>query len=280
MESIAESGKVFEKSKSAEILPIYQKGLFGPGQLFNDEENDLLKDRRWGFWSTLGYSTIIVSFYYLVAGIVAGFIFGLELATNPDLDQKIFFDSLLTSGFFMSLATLATTWSTVGLVILFVALRKGITIQDYLGFSSVSFAVVLRWLVIMVLFLYICDAIYSLLGLVESDFVVKAYSSAGYQVLFWIAVVIAAPVAEEFFFRGFVFEGIRGSKLGPVGAILITSVVWGLIHQQYGIPEIVLIASFGVILGIAKIKTQSLYTPIALHSAFNLIAMVQVSATS
>ena len=137
---------------------------------------------------------------------------------------------ILKTNFFLSLVTLATTWSTVGLVILFVALRKGITVQEYLDFTPVSLAVVFRWLGITLLFLLIWDGVYSLFGLAESDFVVKVYNTAGNHFLFWVAIVVAAPIAEEFFFRGFLFEGIRDSRLGVVGAILITSAEIGRAH--------------------------------------------------
>ena len=280
MESIVENADILGKKKATEILPIYRKRLLGQGQLFNDQENDLLKDRRWGLWSTLGFSAIICALYILLSGLVVGLLYGLELVVNPDLDQNAFSESLLTNGFYWSISILVTTWSTVGLVILFVALRKGITIQEYLDFNSVSSAVVLRWFGVTLLFILVWDASYSIFGITEPDIEVEAYRNAGNIFLFWIAVVIAAPLSEEFFFRGFIFEGIRGSKLGPVGAILITSVAWGMIHQQYGIYEMVLISVLGVLFGIAKIKTRSLYTTIALHSIFNLISMAEIAAIS
>jgi hypothetical protein len=93
----------------------------------------------------------------------------------------------------------------------------------------------------------------------------------------WIAIVIAAPVLEEFFFRGFLFDGLRDSKLGSVGAIIITAGFWGLIHQQYGTLEIAFIMILGVLFGIARIQTRSLYTPIIMHMLVNLNAMWAVS---
>lgn len=280
MESVVENADILGRKKPAKILPNNSKGLFGPGKIFKDEENELRKDRRWGFWATLGFTAIICSLYMLLSGLVVGLLYGMELAANPDLDQKLYFESLMTNGNFWSIDILLTTWSTVGLVILFVALRKGITIQEYLNFTPVSFAVFLRWLGVTLLFILVWDASYSILGLTEPDVGVEAYRNSGNKFLFWIAIAVAAPLSEEFFFRGFVFEGIRGSKLGPVGAILITSAAWGMIHQQYGIYEMVLITILGVLFGIAKIKTRSLYTTIGLHSIFNLLAMLEISATA
>ncbi len=263
-----------------EKMPLYSKGLLGPGQFFNDEKNEVLKTKRWGFWSTMGFAAIICTLYFFIAGLLVGFIYGFNLASNPELDQDVYFESLLNSGYFLSLSTLVTTWLTVGLIILFVALRKGITISEYLDFTPVSLKVVLRWLGVTLLFMLLWDASYPLFDIMEPDFEEKIYRTAGNPILLWIAVVIAAPLSEEFFFRGFLFEGIRGSKLGPVGAILITSVTWGAIHLQYGIYEMVLIGVFGVLLGIAKIKTRSIYTSMTLHCFFNLMAMVELAAVN
>lgn len=280
METNSENAETFDRKKDAGFPPFHSKGLLGQGQLFNDKDNAFLKDRRWGLWPTLGFTAIICIVYLIMSGVAVGVSYGVEFAANPDLNENAFFESLLNNNFFFTLYILVTTWSTVGLIILFIALRKGITIKEYLDFNPVSLKVFFRWLGITLLFFLICEASYSLLGLDEPDFMLELYKTAKYPFLLWIVVVLASPVYEEFFFRRFLFEGIRGSKLGPVGAILITSIAWGVIHQQYGIYEIVLISVLGVLFGIAKIKTRSLYTTLALHCIFNLISMAEVAAVS
>jgi membrane protease YdiL (CAAX protease family) len=44
--------------------------------------------------------------------------------------------------------------------------------------------------------------------------------------------------------------------------------------MQYGWFEIISIFFIGILLGIAKIKTKSLYVPIAMHMLMNLAASV------
>jgi membrane protease YdiL (CAAX protease family) len=41
------------------------------------------------------------------------------------------------------------------------------------------------------------------------------YETAEYTPLIWITFVIAAPLIEELFFRGFLFEGLRDSWMAP-----------------------------------------------------------------
>ena len=41
------------------------------------------------------------------------------------------------------------------------------------------------------------------------------------------------PVFEELFFRGFLLEGFRRTFLGTTGAVVLTSLLWAVIHTQY-----------------------------------------------
>ena len=108
-------------------------------------------------------------------------------------------------------------------------------------------------------------------------FMTESYRTAGVLPLFWLAIVVAAPLFEELFFRGFVFAGLAASRLGAYWAIGMTAVVWGGIHQQYEPLDIFFICTGGVILGLARLKTNSVYTPIVLHALMNLVAIVETA---
>ena len=233
--------------------------------------------KRWGLWATLGFSAIIIAAYILIQGFVAGFLYGFKLATNPGLNQEEFFASLINSGFYLSLSTIVTAWLCLVLICIFVAIRGDNTIRQYLNLNNFSIKSVIVWLAGTYVFLFAWQYIYVIFNLPQSTFMVDAYKSAGNITLLWIAIVIAAPVLEEFFFRGFLFDGLRDSKLGSVGAIVITSGLWGIIHQQYGMLEITFIMILGIIFGIARIQTRSLYTPIAMHIFVNFNAMMAVT---
>jgi membrane protease YdiL (CAAX protease family) len=81
---------------------------------------------------------------------------------------------------------------------------------------------------------------------------------------------------EEPLFRGFMMRGIWHSRLGAVGAIVIASACWSLLHLQYDCYSIIQIFLAGLLLGAARLKTQSLYPPLAMHSLMNLLATVEV----
>jgi len=88
--------------------------------------------------------------------------------------------------------------------------------------------------------------------------------------------MVAAPLGEETLFRGFFFQGLLRSRLGAPGAIALSSLFWALIHVQYDAYGIATIFVTGLFLGYARLKTQSLYVPIFLHSLNNLGATLEL----
>jgi uncharacterized protein len=96
-----------------------------------------------------------------------------------------------------------------------------------------------------------------------------------------VFVCVVAPIAEEFFFRGFIFGALRrmhvvvaGRDLGTWIAAAITGILFGLAHTgsaaaQYLIP----LGFLGFVLCIVRWRTGSLYPGMALHSANNALAL-------
>jgi membrane protease YdiL (CAAX protease family) len=85
-------------------------------------------------------------------------------------------------------------------------------------------------------------------------------------------VTVCAPLAEEFFFRGYFFGALR--KNGFWFAALFTGLAFGTVHV-FGSPIafIVPLALLGIALCFIREKTGSLYPGIALHCINNSVAM-------
>ena len=76
-------------------------------------------------------------------------------------------------------------------------------------------------------------------------------------------------------FRGFLFKGLQKSFLGGLGAVVVSSVVFAVIHIQYGFAVIVfLLFPMALLLGYARLKSNSLILPILLHSFNNLLTCI------
>jgi hypothetical protein len=85
-------------------------------------------------------------------------------------------------------------------------------------------------------------------------------------------VAVLAPVAEEFFFRGFFYGALRNWR-GVVPAAVLTGLVFGGIHAGSADAEFLPpLAFFGFALCLLRERTGSLYPCIALHCANNSLA--------
>jgi len=89
------------------------------------------------------------------------------------------------------------------------------------------------------------------------------------QTLVVIAVVVLAPLAEEFFFRGVLFHGLT-RRFGVMTSALISGVVFSAYHLD---PVGFLArAEIGFLLAVLVWKTGSLWPAIAAHAANNALA--------
>jgi membrane protease YdiL (CAAX protease family) len=90
-----------------------------------------------------------------------------------------------------------------------------------------------------------------------------------------IAFTVAAPVSEEFFARGFLYRGWSESFLGPVGAIILSSLVWTALHLQYDWFFFGEVFSIGLLLGYLRYRSNSTWLTVIVHGLNNLAAVVQ-----
>ena len=87
-----------------------------------------------------------------------------------------------------------------------------------------------------------------------------------------ILVCVLAPLAEEFFFRGYFFTALRSWR-GMWPAAIITGMVFGAIHAGSSDPAFLLpLAALGTGLCLLYVRTGSLYPCVAAHALNNSIA--------
>lgn len=90
-----------------------------------------------------------------------------------------------------------------------------------------------------------------------------------WQVLFFLALVPA--LVEEWFFRGFVLSGLRGS-LNRWAAILIVALAFGLHH--YSAHRLVITTALGVLLGLLVVQYGSIWPAVLAHLAHNAMSLL------
>lgn len=200
---------------------------------------------------------------------------------DANFDFARLVDSIESNGFCLAVATCVSNPFVVGLTVLFAKIRKQITVRQYLCLHRVGWRELGKWSLVVVLFVICHDTLIFLLGRpIVPDFMLAAYRTAYSLPLLWLALMVMAPLAEEIFFRGFLFKGIEGSKLGPAVAIIITALAWSVMHLQYDIYGIAGLFVGGLLLGFARLRSNSIYPPIVMHALQNLIATIEVVVVS
>ncbi len=94
-------------------------------------------------------------------------------------------------------------------------------------------------------------------------------------------VCVLAPMAEEFFFRGFIFGVLRrmrievaGRDLGVWVAAVITGILFGLAHASSALTQDLIPLGFlGFVLCLLRWRTGSLYPCMAVHCLNNALAL-------
>jgi CAAX protease family protein len=104
----------------------------------------------------------------------------------------------------------------------------------------------------------------------EQEDIAEGFGPLPVQILL---IVVAAPLAEEACFRGYLFGGLR-EKLPAWAAALIAGVIFGALHALTGISAVPPLMAFGVILCLLYEKTGSIVPGILLHVLNNSVALL------
>jgi uncharacterized protein len=238
-------------------------------------ENPKPASKVWGGWPTVGLGLAILAIYLVVQSLVAVVFTVEEYISNPSTDLQRLITGLSSNGLMISIMVIASSIAGLGFIFLFIKIRKQASVKEYLELNRISKKVVLISLAIIIGLIVISSILSPVFAQSkDSAFMVDAYKTSVWPVLLGIAVVIFAPVFEEAFFRGFLFVGLEHSSIGPIGTIILTAVTWALLHIQYDIFGMVTILVLGVVFGIVRLKTGSLWSTILLHAIWNLVAIV------
>jgi membrane protease YdiL (CAAX protease family) len=148
-----------------------------------------------------------------------------------------------------------------------------------LGFRGIGLFPLLGWLLAGLTFGIAANAAYSLLIQAlrlplqtNGDQLAKLAQYAPLTTLATLAgAVLIAPICEEVFFRGFLEAGLLRGVNGTV-AIILSALLFGIAHGDLG--SFALIAILGLVLGVARFSSGSLWPGLIIHTANNALAAV------
>jgi membrane protease YdiL (CAAX protease family) len=166
------------------------------------------------------------------------------------------------------------------LLALWIAIRVSRTpFADYLALRGTSWINFLIGAVALAVVVMGWDLLSRIAGReVTPGFMGDVLQSARADGALWLLVLafcVAAPVSEELFARGFLYRGWSETLLGPVGAILLSSLVWTALHLQYDWFFFGEVFSIGLLLGYLRYRFNSTWLTIFVHGLNNLAAVVQ-----
>ena len=116
----------------------------------------------------------------------------------------------MENGTLLAISTLTTAIISAPLCVLCASLKPGHSVKDYLGLRAVPAWRTVRWLAPHILICVASDTLtWSLGRQVIPDFMLNAMTSTTFEPLLWIAVIVGAPLFEEFFFRGFLLPAFE-----------------------------------------------------------------------
>lgn len=239
----------------------------------------------WGAGATLGWTLVVALVFTIVQLVVLAVAIGIEAGvrmtdTSDSGAIVALAEDVAGDGVFLGAAATASAVFGIALILVIVKLRRGPAIGDYLAMRPVRLMPLLFWLAVAVATGLLFDLIWPLIGREKvPEFMLTAARTGRGNVFFWLGLVVAAPLFEELMCRGFMLTGWMRSALKPWCAVLLISLLWAGAHLQYGWQEMVAIAVIGVVFGVARLRTGSLWTPVAMHVLQNLIATIQASTT-
>jgi uncharacterized protein len=231
----------------------------------------------WGLLGTIAWGAVGVCAWFAVQfAVIVAVIFWRDTMAPGSVDMH----KMANDGFLLAFVTILAAPAWIGVSVLAARLRKW-RARDYLALVPPRRAEIAFGIASLAALLIGFDLLTLLVGRdVVPSFMREAYLSArnsGALVLFFIAVVIVAPISEEIAFRGFLFRGLSASWLGVSGAMILTSAAWAGMHVQYDAITLAQIFLIGLLLGWIRWASGSTLLTIMLHVLANLTACIQAA---
>ncbi len=219
-------------------------------------------------------TTFVLAAFALLAGQIVALLaltwwFGRGLAHLPNFTGD---------GAAITLVIAVSTPVEVVLLALFAG-RASASVAEYLGLVWPRRGEIVFGIATLVVVIIFGNLLSWLLGRpIVTPFQVDIYTTAsagGWLLWLWLAVVVATPIGEEILFRGFLFRGWLRAPRDVWPVIVVTSLLWALIHVQYDWYVIGQVFVFGLLLGWMRWASGSTILTILLHALINTEGMIE-----
>jgi membrane protease YdiL (CAAX protease family)/uncharacterized RDD family membrane protein YckC len=231
-------------------------------------------------WTASGFPYAIWDPRRTVLGVLIGLLVGglfaplLVLPFDPDLSST---GALLVAQYLLEVTLIFTAIGVAsGAAAPEPTIRKDLPLLGVRRFRPSAFG----WMALGMVSYYAAAIVYALLVSqpdqedVARDLGLDAGVLAAIPVVTLIVVVV--PIAEEIFFRGMLFGGLR-RRLSRLPAAGISALVFGGLHATTGITAVPQLIVFGVVLALLYERTGSLVPGMIAHALNNALALLATS---
>lgn len=164
------------------------------------------------------------------------------------------------------------------LVIVFLYRRINPKSLGFGGFEWSTLGLGCGLLIVSYMLILVHNTILTLLGVTtQGDEILKLFNTLDSPMWFIIVGVIFAPIVEELFFRGFLFQGFR-QKYGWIGGMLLSSTIFAMAHLDPAalIPTFIL----GCLLAYMYHRSNSVWPGIIIHLMVNAMGLCAAYAAT
>jgi membrane protease YdiL (CAAX protease family) len=200
--------------------------------------------RSWGFWATFGWFVLALA-AAAIGLIPLGLAYGAwSRASGLVLGEQIL-EMLGIAAFTIAIAS----------VLALAARRAGASAAHYLGLLWPQWRYIAIGFALLAVEVVFNIGLFSLLPTTDESrpSIVDDYRSLignpGGLLLFWLALVVIAPVTEEIVFRGFILRGWLDTRLGVAGSIVLVSLLFAAVHVPDELPVFISLFFGGLLLG-------------------------------
>lgn len=149
---------------------------------------------------------------------------------------------------------------------------------DFWAVKTINLKVLIKWLTIGLFFWLASSFMGEWLNLPVEQFMLdvkSAGNSVDMGILIFVSICLVIPIVEELIFRGWFFSQIAETKLGNIGALILSTIIFALIHSQYEqISTFIMLLLLSLLLGYVRYKSNNISYSIAIHIIFNSLAII------
>lgn len=210
------------------------------------------------------------------AALGAVFMIPIVMAMTAGEEDNMTFAAVGAMGIAIYIALCITGW-------FFAIKRRGASLRDA-RFRPVSGMTLLKMVPVTIAMMMLTGLVVSLSSLLFGDVptaqdqVVGGADSIALGDFIWLFVLgaIAAPIAEEFLFRGLLYPLLR-NRLSVALAVGISAFAFAFVH--FLPPLIPALFVMGIVLAVLVERFQSLYPAMLVHALNNAVALIALYAT-